>query len=204
MAEAKIRDLGAATALAQTDIIEVTQDPSGTPASRKATIAQLKTAVDNRPSWVDLLRATSGSPGVSAGDFTLGVQFCAIRAGQTCVGVRFYWGGAVARTIKVGLYKNGTGLMASSTVAVSGAGIYSASFAAVAIDGTSDWYASIYETSGAEYTVHVTISARVPARPTLLAYVLIQGGGYAGGDAEPSSGTRPATDSFLVEPIVEG
>jgi hypothetical protein len=204
MAEAKIRDLTAATALAQTDIVEITADPSGTPSSKKATIALLKAAVDNRPSWVDLLRATSGSPGVSAGNYTLGVQFCAIRAGQTCVGVRFWWGGATARTIKVGLYKNGTGLMASATVAVAGAGVYSATFAGVAIDGTSDWYASIYETSGAEYTVHVTISARVPARPTLLAYVLIQGGGYAGGDAEPSSGTRPATDSFLIEPIVEG
>jgi hypothetical protein len=204
MAEAKIRDLGAASALAQTDIIEVTQDPSGTPASRKATIAQLKTAVDNRASWVDLLRATSVSPAVSAGNFTLGVQFCAIRAGQTCTGVRFYWGGATARTIKVGLYKNGTGLMASATVAVAGAGVYSATFAGVAIDGTSDWYASVYEQSGTEYTAHVTISARVPARPTLLGYVLIQGGGYVGGDAEPSAGTRPATDSFVIEPIVEG
>jgi hypothetical protein len=204
MAGAKIRDLPAATALAQTDLVEITADPSGTPSSKKATIALIKAAVDNRPSWVDLLLATSGSPGVSAGDFTLGVQFCAIRAGQTCVGVRFWWGGATARTIKVGLYKVGTGLMASSTVDVAGAGIYSATFAGVAIDGTSDWYASIYETSGAEYTVHVTISARVPARPVMLNYLLIQCGSYAGGDAEPSSGTRPATDSFLVEPIVEG
>jgi hypothetical protein len=200
----KIRDLPPAFSLALTDILEVTTDPSGSPASQKATLAQVKAVVDNHASWVDLLRATSGSPGVLAGDFTLGVQFCAIRAGQTCVGVRFWWGGATARTIKVGLYKGGTGLMASATVAVAGAGVYSATFAGVAIDGTSDWYASIYETSGAQYTVHVTISARVPARPTLLAYVLIQGGGYAGGDAEPSSGTRPPSDSFLIEPIVEG
>lgn len=200
----KIRDLPAASTLALTDLIEVTTDPSGSPASKKATLEQLQSALRKSVSWVDLLRATSGSPGVLAGDFTLGVQFCALRAGQTCVGVRFYWGGATARTIKVALYKGGTGLMASSTVAVAGAGVYSATFAGIAIDGTSDWYASVYEQSGTEYTAHVAISARVPARPTLLAYVLIQGGGYAGGDAEPSSGTRPATDSFLVEPIVEG
>lgn len=45
MADVKIRDLSGAAALASTDIIEVTVDPSGTPASKKATIAQVRDAV---------------------------------------------------------------------------------------------------------------------------------------------------------------
>lgn len=45
MANKKIRDLSGAAALASTDIIEVTVDPSGTPASKKATIAQVRDAV---------------------------------------------------------------------------------------------------------------------------------------------------------------
>lgn len=45
MANKKIRDLDAASSLADADIIEVTVDPSGTPASKKATVAQVRTAV---------------------------------------------------------------------------------------------------------------------------------------------------------------
>ncbi len=45
MADLKIRDLPLIAALNLTDVFEVTEDPAGTPASRKATVAQMRTAV---------------------------------------------------------------------------------------------------------------------------------------------------------------
>lgn len=45
MADLKIRDLTAAPSLSDADLIEVTLDPAGTPASHKATVGQFKTAV---------------------------------------------------------------------------------------------------------------------------------------------------------------
>lgn len=203
MADLKIRDLSPAAALKPTDIIEVTVDPAATPASKKATLAQVRTAV--APSWLDMLVATT-SPlsSIGAGSYTLGAQFCALRSGQTCTGVRFYWAGATMRTIKCSLYKTGVGQVATTNVEVNGAGIYSASWAGVAIDGTSDWYVAIYETSGSEYQPYIVISARVPARPVMMNYLLIHSAGYVLGDASPAANTRASTDSFLLEPIVEG
>jgi hypothetical protein len=202
MANVKIRDLSGAGALASTDIIEVTVDPSGTPASKKATIAQVRTAAAN--SWLSMLLETVTPPSVAGGNWTLGVQFCALRSGQTCVGLRFYWNGATARTIKCSLFKAGVGQVATTNVSVTAAGLYSAAWAGVAIDGTSDWYVAIYESSGSEYQPHVTISARVPARPVMLNYLLIQCGSYASGDAIPTEGTRPSIDAFMIEPLVDG
>lgn len=203
MADVKIRDLSSASVLASTDIIEVTVDPGGTPASKKATLAQMRTVAAN--SWLDMLTTTT-SPlsSIGSGSWTLGVQFCALRSGQTCVGLRFYWAGTTPRTIKCSLYKTGVGQVATTNVSVSGAGVYSASWAGVAIDGTSDWYVAIYETSGSEYQQHVTISTRIPARPLMLNYLLIHSAGYSGGDAIPAGATRPSTDAFMIEPLVNG
>lgn len=45
MVDQKIRDLSAASSLANTDIIEVTVDPGGSPASKKATLLLLKNSI---------------------------------------------------------------------------------------------------------------------------------------------------------------
>lgn len=42
MADVKIRDLSSAASVADTDIVEITVDPGGTPATKKATIAQIR------------------------------------------------------------------------------------------------------------------------------------------------------------------
>lgn len=57
MANQKIAQLPAASAIADTTILEVTTDPSGTPASEKATAAQLAAYVQDKTS--DLTEATS-------------------------------------------------------------------------------------------------------------------------------------------------
>lgn len=203
MVDVKIRDLPDSGALAATDLLEVTKSPSSSPSSVRATLARVRAAI--AASWLDLITTTVASlPTSTGGNWTIGVQFCALRSGQLCTGLRFYWGGSVARTIKCSLYKTGVGLLATANVSVTAAGLYTASWAGVAIDGTSDWYVAIYETSATEYQPHITLSARVPARPLALNYLFIQGGSYSGGDAIPTGATRPSTDSFLVEPIVEG
>lgn len=45
MADVKIRDLSSAASVADTDIVEITVDPGGTPASKKATVAQIRAGV---------------------------------------------------------------------------------------------------------------------------------------------------------------
>lgn len=45
MADVKIRDLSSAASVADTDIVEITVDPGGTPATKKATVAQIRAGV---------------------------------------------------------------------------------------------------------------------------------------------------------------
>ncbi|WP_009965311.1 glycine-rich domain-containing protein [Verrucomicrobium spinosum] len=60
----KIRDLTAASSLAGTDIFEVTVDPDGTPASRKATITQIG-------EWLDSVTMTLTGKTIDGGSNTL-------------------------------------------------------------------------------------------------------------------------------------
>jgi hypothetical protein len=203
MATKKFTDLTQATQAEVTDaaLVALAIDPSGTPASRKTSLAR---AGALPKSWLDSLALQSAFGSNSAGSFTTGVRFGARRASQKCNGLRFYWNHATPYTIKCSLWKGGAGIQATANVSVSGAGYYSAAWSEVAITGSEDWYVTIWENSGTRYQLHQDASSRIPARPLWLRdYCLFAAADYAAGDAEPNT-SFSATDSYPVEPLLVG
>lgn len=203
----KITELTAATL---TDVIDaalvpIVADPSGAPNTRKARLDLLGVLPG---SWLDLGRAHEGDTAASGGNYTVGTEFCAVRSGQTCVGVRFYWGSATPRTIKCVLWKKGSGAQKSVDVAVSGAGVYTATLDAVAITQNETWIVSIWEKSGTQFMPQTGTLTRIPSRPLRMRNCVILNPCvyYAtGGDGEPdTTGSTVTAFSCWAEPIVTG
>lgn len=203
MAQKKISQLTQATNAEQgdDDLVVIVIDPSGSPASRKTTLSRLGAPAR---SWLALVAAHSVAfPAIGAGSFSAGMKFCARRTGQTCTGVRFYWSGATARTVKVTIWKGGAA-QKTVNVAVNGAGYYTGTFASAAsITQNEEWYVTAWENSGTEYTVYQTAVPLPPRSAYLRDYVVLDPCIYAVGDAQPN--TTPSTDdTYPVEPIVTG
>lgn len=105
------------------------------------------------PGWLaEAMAQYQVLPGTLAGSNTTGTLFFARQAGVYCQGGRFYWGGVVARTIRVTLWGSISGSVATVDVAVPGAGLYEGRFAtSQLINGFENWFITIWETTGAEY-----------------------------------------------------
>lgn len=203
MAQKKISALTQATNAEQgdDDLVVIVIDPSGSPASRKTTLSRLGAPAR---SWLALVAAHSVAwPAIGAGSFSAGMKFCARRTGQTCTGVRFYWNGATARTVKATIWKGGAA-QKTVDIAVNGAGYYTATFASAAsLTTNEEWYVTAWEKSGTEYTVYQTAVPLPPRSAHLRDYVVLDPCVYAVGDAQPN--TTPSTaDTYPVEPVVTG
>lgn len=161
------------------------------------------------PSWLDeAMGQYAVLPVTVAGSNTTGTLFFARRTGVYCNGGRFYWGGAVARTIRVTLWKSGVGAVATVDVAVAGAGIYTGRFASpYPIDGASNWFITFWETTGAEYQFSSSIpngTLRYPSGIQQREYqyiTIIRGDVFGGGNAIPNLGSGPTT-YYLIEPLI--
>lgn len=201
--------------LADASLTYLVIDPSGTPASRKSTLARIGTRVD---SWLDRVHeiTTAAAETVTTANNTTGVNFIAARSSQTCTGVRFYWPEASARTIKCALWRwNNATALASVNVTTSGsAGYFSGTFAsAVTLDTDKGYQVSIYETSGDVVLVGVlpvayggAISLQPITRPYECRDYTVMSGAYygSGGDSRPSSNATIADRIYSVEPLISG
>jgi hypothetical protein len=201
--------------LADASLTYLVIDPSGTPASRKSTLARIGTRVD---SWLDRVHeiTTAAAESVTAADNTTGVNFIAARTSQTCTGVRFYWPEATARTIRCKLWEwNNATALASVDVTTSGsAGYFTGTFAsAVSLDTTKGYQVSVYQTGGNVVLVGVlpvayggAIVLQPITRPyECRDYTIVTGAYYgAGGDSRPNTNSTIADRIYSVEPLVSG
>lgn len=86
-----------------------------------------------------------------SGSTTMSLGFAATQAGHSCTGARGYWAGP-ATTLKVSLWSASTRL-ASQTVAVSGAGVFTASFgSSVALTAGVQYAISVWDTAALNFT----------------------------------------------------
>jgi len=202
----KVSALTAATnaELADTSLAYVVIDPSGTPASKKSTLAQIgglpKSFVDEA-----VLHHTFGTP--PSDNFTIGTLFYPLRSGQTCTGVRCYWTGTSVVSLKFQVWEIIAGVYTSKanvTVTTSGSAAYvSGTFpSAVALDPKLQYAASVYQTTGAVYLPYLTRLACVPANDRYRD-IFYQTHTYATGDAAPTTGDFP-TNLYPLEPLVSG
>lgn len=199
----KVSALTAATNAELTDdaLAYVVTDPSGTPASKKSTLAK----IGGMPkSYADLVHLHQTMGALNSGDYTLGVRFYAVRASQTCTGVRVYWpGGVGAVTLKLSLWAAGSSV-ATGNVAANAAGFYAVTFgSAYSLDPKVEYTASCWESSGTHY---LGIVARIGItdipqrfRDYFISYVY----GYGAGDSNPST-NNPGAYSLELEPVVTG
>lgn len=99
-----------------------------------------------------------GSIVLSAGNFTSGIRFRPLKPLRVR-GVRTYWAGAPAVTLKCQIWNPAGVSQASQNVVTSGVGIYEAVFSSpitvplTSGTGVANWYTvSVYQTTGANYT----------------------------------------------------
>jgi hypothetical protein len=206
----KVSALTAATnaELADTSLAYVVIDPSGTPASKKSTLAQ----VGGLPkSWVDEVNAISPFTSTTGGSYTVGIAFLPARSGQSCVGVRFYWPEAATRTVRCSLFAIGGGAaLKTADVTTSGsAGYFSATFTGESLTAGTAYLVGIWETSGTVYqagkaTTAVAIMGEyVPTTGPrrYRDFIVVGQGGYAAGDTAP---TNNHAFFYAAEPLVSG
>ena len=213
----KVSALTAATNAELTDdaLAYVVTDPSGTPASKKSTLAKIGAA---RKSWLDRVFEVCGvTETVTAANNTTGVNWVANRTSQTCTGVRFYWPEASVRTIKCALWETGSGTaLKSVNVTTSGsAGYFTGTFAsAQSLDCTKVYQVSVYETSGSVVYVGV-IPPTVPGGLYVLSpitafermrdYTVVSGAWYGtAGDSQPVTNATIPYRIYSLEPVVSG
>jgi hypothetical protein len=141
-----------------------------------------------------------GGPAISisetGGNYTTGSEFY-LAAAATCTGIRFV--GSAGRTYTLKLW-SATGTLLASTTATPGAtGVYSGTFAGVALNAGTKYYVSIYN---AGYYVQTVLAAPFALTfPLLLAPVcLLNPRMYSAGDAAPTTPTTGTT--YPVEPIL--
>ena len=199
----KVSALTAATNAELTDdsLAYVVTDPSGTPASKKSTLAQ----IGGLPkSYATLVNRHQTMGALNAGSFTIGVRFYAVRSGQSCTGVRVYWpGGKGALTLKLSLWVAGVNER-TGNVAVNAAGFYTVTFvSAYSLDPKVEYTVSCWETSGAWY-LGIVERIGVTAIPQRFRdYFMSVVYSYAGGDSNPST-NNAGTWSVELEPLVSG
>ena len=176
----------------------------GNAASTIALSSLLQNAVIFSP--VRYLTSGTQLPTSSIGSLTTGVEFYPI---DQCIisGVRFYWAGP-ATTIHASLW-SGSILLTSSSVSVTGPGIYSSLFSSsYTITGSggvnTSHYVAIWDTSGAHYTSSPDAEKPFPVTLPLLGGPLFYFTSFwqwASGNVAPVNDI-PSTDRYPVEPIL--
>lgn len=135
-----------------------------------------------------------------AGNFTTGAGFVLARP-RLISGVRFLWKDAGALTIRAKLW-GASAELARADVAVSGTGVYVATFAApVLAPAGVQLFATIYETTGAKY-VHASEATTTFLSGDFVFGDVTKGAAncFAAGDAKPTG--NAATEIYWVEPVL--
>lgn len=137
----------------------------------------------------------------SAVSQTVGVKWTPIKTCQV-LGIKFYTAKSGAHTIRARLWTGGSAV-ASVDVACSGPGAYRAIFATPYVISSlgAIHYATMWETSGTDYTSYTAILAEDQYNMGKAYLALDRASSYASGNAQP--GSTDATDSFPVDPIIQ-
>lgn len=126
----------------------------------------------------------------SAGNYTVGA-YCVADWDMSISGAYFYWTPAGSKTVTVKLWNSAGTLLKSTTVAVTGAGFYSATFpSAQSINAGSQFYISHYESTVQNYVAPTSIKRKIATNttPEPVGMGLSCAFGYFGaGDAAPTS-----------------
>lgn len=141
---------------------------------------------------------------------TVGTTFVTGRSGMSNVGLRFYWDGSGSKTIKCSLWSAGGSRLKTVDVAVTAAGVYTATWAsAQALTAFTEYRLSVWVNDGSAFLYVSAANLSTLTGATLLiadfnSKTLAQGywryqGCYASGDNFPN--TNDATDLYLVDPV---
>jgi len=164
------------------------------------------TAVPMPWSPVDYM-SKNESVGNGSGSVSTGIGF-ALTEALTITGARFWWGHGTAVNVKVSLWTTdataGHTRQRNATVAVSGIGLFTATFSSpYTIASTSinrQLYIAMWETTGTRYTQVVPNYVISPALPFIVGKVhLMNFKSYGNGDVEPTS--TAASENYPIEPI---
>lgn len=159
------------------------------------------------PMFFDILEwmRDSTTPVMNAGNFTVGCAFQPTKS-TTIIGIKFFWSGAVARTVKCALRNTTGALLASVNVVTSGAGYYTGTFGTPQVinpvgEGQNTFKASVYDTSATEYPRWATAPSRNPTFPFIggANIVFVNLNAFAAGDANP---TGSGAEFYPVEPVL--
>jgi len=143
------------TELADASLAYVVIDPSGTPASRKSTLARIGT----KPrSLIEAGEDIFGLPSAPAGyNGTIGLPFIRKRASQTCTGVRVKLAYATALTLKVSLYPWSGAALATANISYTGPGTWEGTFAtAVSLSAGTVYKAAVFNATAQPYAWSMT------------------------------------------------
>jgi hypothetical protein len=184
-------------------------DPSGTPASRKTTLARLGLP----PKYVADQILELATPVINVANQSTGQYFLANRTNQTCTGVRVYWAGTSAVTLSLSLWQDGVPgapLASASVITTTTAGFYSASFAAaINLSRSLAYIATCYETTGnsAMAPPSMALGGYFHLNPTyggylFMDYNMITWAFTAAGNALP--GTINGGSLFPIDPLISG
>ena len=192
--------------LADASLAYVVIDPSGTPASRKSTLARLGMPA---VSLIEEARAYYGTPSMLVSDATMASPFQARRDSCTCTGIRAYWGDATSTTLKLSLYPGAGGAaLATVNVASSSIGYKTGTFASpVSLTRGTVYLAAIWDgvrQVQSPQAVYGTGGAAYLVQPgTMLRDIWVANWGmYAVGDTAPTA--VGVGYLCLVEPIISG
>jgi hypothetical protein len=160
-------------------------------------------ASDSAPaSWADFIKQLFNTDaGMTAGNWTFGIKFRPMTTGKSCSGVRFYWSGNQARTVKCRLWAGGVS-QANVDVNVTTTGWYTGTFASpVALDTFTDYFATIWETSGTEYPSMRNTQNIIGTAPWRLRdYLVIVHAIAIAGDNEPNAAQTGFSSE--IEPVL--
>jgi hypothetical protein len=159
---------------------------------------------------------------LQSGNLTTGVGFAATQAGHYCTGARIAWGGFTT-SLKISLWRSSDSVrVATTTIAVSGNGLYTATFGSpFLLEAGLPYAITSWDTSGTSYcTINTGTTGTGPAGYLLPGAALGENalggqyivycpylqpssifGVYASGDAVPST-YYPAL-GFTIEPTMD-
>ena len=192
--------------LADASIAYVVTDPSGTPASKKSSLARLGLPA---VSLIEEARAFYGTPASGATNYTNGLTFRARRSGQKCIGVRVYWDNAAATNLVLKLWPGAAGAaLETVTVAISGTGYKTGLFLTqVDLDRDKNYIASCWEGTRqlpAPQASSGSGGIGYPLGPGAIMrdYIVMNWGMYESNNAQPLQQASPFF--YLVEPLISG
>jgi len=201
------------TEMGGSSLAYIVTDPSGTPASKKSTLARMGALPD---SWVDETYAVCGPLAIQAGTVTAGIAFQRRRSGQQGTGVRLYWDGGVgAQTLTITLWEytalptSGGGVsVASGTVSANAQGIISGTFTSAYTLLADKVYVASWH--NASYWPNYAPGTYLGSRDRVMFrdYYVLDGGVYksgGGANAAPDTTLGVGTANvFQIEPLVSG